>query len=78
MVQPILYLMFSICLSIKQLVMAVQSIGSSVVFLQIVRIFVSYKIAVSVIQLCPLVITGIASLIIEYQTMFIINWIHKV
>ena len=78
MVQPILYLMFSICLSIKQLVMAVQSIGSSVVFLQIVRIFVSYKIAVSVIQLCPLVITGIASLIIEHQTMFIINWIHKV
>ena len=76
MIQAILCLMLFPGIPIVQNLMIIQRVGPVVVLLQVIRVFISDKIPVPIIQLTPLIVGFIASLIVQHQTMLIVDRTH--
>ena len=75
-IQLVLGLCFLVRTAIIKHIMLIQYIGCIIVLFQLVGIFVTNKITISVIQFCSFIIRLITSLIVKHQAMLIIYRIH--
>ena len=75
-IQPVLGLNLQAALSIVQVVPLIQGIGRPVVLFQIVGILVADKIPVPIVNFAPLVVGFPAALIIQHQTVLVVDRTH--